>query len=214
MSSRRSPFPLAGLLAILLGSPALAAPTPTFEKDIRPILKAHCFQCHGESGKLKGDLDVRLTRLMLKGGENGPAIVAGKPTESLLFTKVRDGEMPKGEKEKKLSAKELAVLEQWIAAGAKTLRPEPNDPDAATITEEERSYWAFQPIRRPAVPQTPAEVHSSNPIDAFLWKKLHERGLSFAPEADRRTLIRRATFDLHGLPPTPAEVEAFVNDPS
>jgi hypothetical protein len=81
---------------VCLGHAALAAPTPTFEKDVRPILKAHCFQCHGESGKLKGDLDVRLTRLMLKGGENGPAIVPGKPTESPLFTKVRDGGMAKG----------------------------------------------------------------------------------------------------------------------
>src|SRR3954470_2326897 len=133
MSSRSSAFALAGLLAVLLGSPALSAPSPSFERDVRPILKAHCFQCHGESGKLKGDLDVRLTRLLLKGGEDGPAVVPGKPANSPLFTKVRDGEMPKGEKEKKLTARELAVLEQWIAAGAKTLRAEPADPNAATI---------------------------------------------------------------------------------
>ena len=183
-----------------------AAPV-LFEKDIRPIFKAHCFQCHGENGKEEGDLDVRLKRLLLEGGEHGPAIVTGQPDASLLFQKVRDGKMPKDLK--KLEAAEIALIRDWIAQGAKTARSEPQIPDAVLITAEERNYWAFQPIKNPPVPEG-----VKNPIDAFLLRKLKTKGLGFAAAADKRTLIRRATFDLTGLPPTPEEIIAFVNDKS
>ena len=122
-----------------------------FEKDIRPILKAHCFQCHGEDGREKGDLDVRLRRLLLEGGEHGPALVVGQPDKSRLYQFVREGKMPKGQA--KLSAHELALIRDWIAQGAKTARAEPMDADAVGITEEEKSFWAFQPIQNPAVPK-------------------------------------------------------------
>jgi hypothetical protein len=102
-------------------------------------------------------------------------------------------------------------LRRWIAQGAKTARPEPADPRQARFTEEELSFWAFQPVRRPALPCV-SGTSVRTPVDAFLAAKLHERGLSFSPEADKRTLIRRATYDLHGLPPTPEEVEAFLRD--
>src|SRR3954469_6213087 len=161
------------LLVVIASTTTQAADsTPRFESDVRPVLKAHCFQCHGESGKLKGGLDVRLNRLLLKGGENGPAIVPGKPADSLLFQKVRDGEMPKGEHEKKLTTRELATIETWIAVGGKVVRPEPDDPDAAPITKEKENFWSFQPIRRPNVPAAPADARVRNPIDAFLWEKL------------------------------------------
>ena len=104
----------------------------TFEKDIRPILKANCFHCHGEEGKTKGGLDVRLRHLIAKGGEQGAAIVPGKPEKSLLFTMVRDGEMPKGEG-KKLPPEKVELLRQWIAGGAKVARAEPAKPGGACL---------------------------------------------------------------------------------
>ena len=195
--------------AIFLFAVALqlrAAPV-LFEKDIRPIFKEHCFQCHGEAGKEKGNLDVRLKRLLLEGGEHGPAIVTGQPEKSLLFQKVRDGKMPKDLK--KLAEAEIALIHEWIAQGAKTARPEPEDPDPVLITEEERNFWAFQPIKNPAVPKGP-----NYPIDAFLLRKLKAKGLGFSKAADKRTLIRRATFDLTGLPPTPEEIKKFAEDKS
>jgi hypothetical protein len=197
------------IIAILiLGTTLARAAVPVlFEKDIRPILKAHCFQCHGEGGKEKGDLDVRLRRLLLEGGEHGPAIVIGQPGMSLLFQKVRDGKMPKDQK--KLAAAEIALIREWIAQGAKTARTEPEDPDAVVVTEEERNFWAFQPIKNPAVPKG-----TKNPIDAFLLRQLKAKGLAFSKAADKRTLIRRATVDLTGLPPSRAEVKNFVDDKS
>ena len=193
-------------LLLLLGAASLQAAPVLFEKDIRPILKAHCFHCHGEDGRERGDLDVRLRRLLLEGGEHGPAIVEGKPEESRLFQMVQSGKMPK--EQAKLSAEEIVLIREWIAQGAKTARPEPVDPDAVGITAEERSFWAFQPIQNPKVPEG-----ASHPVDAFLLRRLHAEGLKFSAAADKATLIRRATFDLTGLPPTPEEVKEFHRRP-
>ncbi len=177
----------------------------TFEKDVRPILKTHCFQCHGEEGETKGDLDVRLARFILRGGKDGPAIVPGKAAESHLIERVKKGEMPKGKT--KLKDRDIATLEAWVAQGAKTARPEPEKlgPEHA-FTDEERAWWSLQPIQavKPPVQKT------ASSIDAFIAAKLTEKGLSFSPETDPITFIRRASFDLIGLPPTPAEVDAFV----
>jgi len=146
--------------------------------------------------------------LSLKGGKSGPAIVVGKPDASLLMDRVRSGEMPPGKK--KLSPAEIETLRGWIAAGAKVESPEPESlATGFVITENDRRYWAFQPIHRPVVPSRPP-----HPIDAFLLAKLNGKGLAYAPPADRVTLIRRIAFDLTGLPPTPEEVDAFANDPS
>ena len=183
----------------------------TFEQHIRPILKANCFHCHGESDELKGKLDVRLARLILKGGETGPAIAPGKPTESLLLAKVKSGEMPEGEK--KLRPEQIDLIEKWIAGGAKTLRTEPDDPAQLVFTEEERNFWSFQPVTRPPIP-VGQEAAARTPIDLFLLQKLAERSLTLSPEAPKETLIRRATFDLIGLPPTPEEIAVFTNDTS
>src|SRR5262249_53780174 len=111
---------LGSLCLLLFFTVALRAASLTFEKDIRPILKAHCFDCHGEGEKLKGGLDLRLRRLMLKGGDDGPVIVPGKPDQSLLFKMVHSGEMPK--REKKLTREQVALIRTWIATGAKTAR--------------------------------------------------------------------------------------------
>jgi hypothetical protein len=185
----------------------------SFENHIRPLLKAHCFECHGEGKRLKGGLDVRLRRFLLKGGDSGPAIVAGKTDGSLLFDKIASQEMPPGKK--KLGRAEVALIGRWISEGARTSRPEPEHIAAGVhITEEERGFWSFQPIRRPQPPRTMYAGAVRTPIDTFILAKLEEKGLSLSPEADRRTLIRRATFDLTGLPPPPEEVERFVADPA
>ena len=176
----------------------------TFEVDVRPILKAHCFHCHGEDGSAKGGLDVRLRKLLFKGGKHGTAIVPGQAEKSLLYTKIRDGEMPK--EQANLSTTEVETIRQWIEQGTETARPEPDSPDE-WITVEERRFWAFQPIKNPPVPGGTA-----NPIDAFLMRRLNADGLGFSPQAGKRTLIRRATFDLTGLPPTPEEIAKFLAD--
>lgn len=196
--------------AVLSASPDLAAAGLTFEKDIRPILKANCFQCHGEDGETKGGLDVRLRRFIVKGGKSGPSVVPGQPEDSEMFKLVSEGEMPKGKKH--LPDKDIATIKNWIAQGAKTARPEPEKlgPEFA-FTDEERAWWAFQPVKHPAVPAvTHAKSVARNEIDAFLLAKLSEKGLAFAPDAAPATFIRRATFDLTGLPPTPEEVDDFV----
>ena len=201
------------LCVLLFSVISLRAAPPTFEKDIRPIFKAHCFDCHGEGEKLKGGLDLRLRRLILQGGDDGPVIVPGKPDRSPLFKLVHSGEMPK--REKKLTREQVALIKQWIAAGAKTARPEPADiGKGGGITEEERAFWSFQPIRQPAVPTTKPRDRARTPIDAFLADALAKKKLGFSPDAERITLLRRAHFDLIGLPPTPAEVEAFLADPA
>lgn len=198
-------------LIVMAVSPARAADEITFERHIRPILKAHCFHCHGEEGELKGNLDVRLKRLLEKGGDGGPAVVPGKPDESPLLERIVAGEMPPGKKP--VPAAEVERLRQWIEQGARTARPESDDPaKISEIAEEDRSYWFFQPVKRPDVPTVQAKELVANEIDAFLLAKLEPMGLSLAAEADRRTLIRRAHFDLIGLPPTPERVEAFVAD--
>src|SRR5687767_4166618 len=175
------------LLAASLAVGTLRADSPalTFERDVRPILKQHCFQCHGEGEKLKGGVDLRLRRFMDKPTESGAAvIVPGRPEESEMIKLVREGEMP--EKGKKLPAKEIAILEQWIAQGAKTARPEPEKVPKFFITEEERAFWAFQPLRRPPVPAVKGPKSSiQNPIDAFLLAKLEEKGLAFNPAAGK-----------------------------
>jgi len=200
----------------------------TFERDVRPILKQHCFLCHGEGEKLKGGVDLRLRRLMLKPGKDGDTVLSpGKPAESELVQVLIHGEMP--EKGKPLKPEEIAIIQQWVAQGAKTARAEPTEVPKYFITEEEREFWAFQPIRRPEVPKVSAQSsvrsaqspqtntkteHSPvrSPIDAFLLAQLEAKGLSFNPEADRPTLLRRVMLDITGLPPTPAETDAFLAD--
>ena len=203
-------YAVVGLLMLVSGSRA-AEPLMTYEKDVRPILKQHCFQCHGEEAKPKGKLDVRTVKMMLKGGREGSAIVPGKLAESLLWTRVEADEMPEGAK--KVPANQKAILKRWLEQGAKTARAEPDNPNDARFSEEELQHWAWQPVANVPVPQTKFAVE--HPIDKFLAVKLTANGVTkFSAEADRRTLIRRATFDLTGLPPTPKEIEQFLDDTS
>ncbi|AMV39123.1 PSD1 and planctomycete cytochrome C domain-containing protein [Planctomyces sp. SH-PL62] len=181
----------------------------TFEKDVRPILRAYCLDCHGGEST-NGKLDLRLKRFAEKGGTSGPALVPGDGEESYLLVRMQEGEMPPGEK--KVPADQIAVVERWIAAGAQTLREEPEQlPPGLPITPEDRAGWAYQPINKTSPPAVEGS-HARTPIDAFILAKLREKGLDLSPDADRRALIRRATFDLTGLPPTSEEVQAFLDD--
>ncbi len=206
-------------LLVLLGAPATLLAwegdpaSVDFETHVRPLLKAHCWQCHGEEDEPKGALDARLARFLLKGGDSGPAIVSGKHSESLLYERIASGEMPPGKK--KLSPREIEMVAQWIDAGAKTARAEPEKLSSGdTFTLDERSHWSFQPIRRPPIPPVRNAELIASPIDAFLLARLESKRLSFGPEALRATLIRRLSYDLTGLPPAPEAVEHFVGDPA
>lgn len=179
-----------------------------FEKHVRPILVEQCESCHGEK-KQSGGLRLDSKAATLKGGDTGPALVPGKPNESILLKAVNhQGELkmpPKG----KLPASSIAALEKWIADGA----IDPRDGKSATTEidwNKAREFWAFKPVVMPSVPAGTQE----SPIDRFIAAKIREQGLSTAPLADKRALIRRVTFDLTGLPPTPTEVQAFLSDDS
>ncbi len=194
-----------------------------FEKQVRPLLVTHCYECHAGE-KLKGGLSVESRRRMIQGGDTSEAIVPGDPSKSLLMEAVRyqnlDLQMPP---KNRLSNSDIAILERWIADGAhdprsddvaESIRPDSADAAVGMSIEAGREFWSFRPVANPAIPNVSDPSWVRTPIDAFVLAKLDEHGLQRAPQADRRTLIRRAYFDLIGLPPTPEEVDSFVNDPS
>jgi mono/diheme cytochrome c family protein len=212
-------IPLAALLVLTGFQPARAAEPPVspqalefFEKQVRPVLVENCQSCHGPK-KQHGDLRLDSRAGILKGGETGPAIVVGEPDKSLLIAAVRQQGDLKMPPKTRLSAAAIDALANWIRQGAPW--PETTDTAAkpATIAEVRGRHWAFQPVKNPAPPALKHPQGVRNPIDAFICQGLEARGLPPSPQANRRTLIRRATFDLIGLPPTPEEVTAFENDP-
>src|SRR5262245_54448695 len=189
------------------------------QHDVIPIMLRHCTACHGRY-KQEANLDLRTPAAMLRGGKSGPAIVRGNPAESFVVKRISAGEMPPPKKlieacVKPVEKSELDTLMKWIAAGAPVVDVQP---DVATttpdplVTDKDRDFWAFRPAARPEVPKTKTQI--SNPIDAFVLAKLEAKGLTFAPQADRATLMRRAYYDLTGLPPEPSEVKAFLEDKS
>ncbi len=189
-------------------SPVAAADPAALERAGTTILAQRCIKCHN-SEKLSSGLDLTQRVSALRGGDSGAALVPGAAQESLLFEKVRDGEMPPKEP---LPARERQALRDWIAAGApwsEILKP-------AVQPRAEADWWSLQPLQDPAPPSMEGvpEAWTRSPIDRFVFAHLREKGLEPSPPADRRTLIRRATYDLTGLPPTPEAVAAFVADSS
>jgi hypothetical protein len=211
-----------------------------FVGKVLPLLKSRCFACHGDSpdGELKGDLDLTSRKAILKGGESEePSFVPGKPKESLIYQAIRwDGyEMPPKENDR-LNETEIAYFKKWISAGA----PWPDEKRLSQLQQEsweaqdgvivttsggqsedwtnrkyaEEDLWAFQPLNHPEVPPSSSGNSSSSNIDAIINQKQKEAGIQPAGKADKLTLIRRATYDLTGLPPTPQEVNEFLNDQS
>ncbi len=200
---------MAPVIVSLLGHVSLAA---DFVKDVRPILRRVCFECHGAE-KHEGGLRLDQRDAALRGVDSGRVLIAGRPDESELLRRVS---LPRGHEEamplrgKPLSAREIKVLRDWIASGANW----PENSESAT-------HWAYVKPVRPAVPKLTPDLKSQisdlkfqvhNPIDAFVVARLVSEGMSQSPDADRATLARRLSLDLIGLPPSPAEVEAFVND--
>ena len=179
-----------------------------FEKLVRPLLVNSCSECHGARKQWAG-LRIDSRTSLLTGGDSGPAIVPGDPDESLLISAVRrtSFEMPP---ENPLTESQVAILERWIRIGAPWPNAAPVSPAKSSLLE---SHWAFQPVTDPDVPSVAHAEWVRTPVDAFVLAKLRDSHLSPSPLADRRTLIRRLSFDLTGLPPSPEDVERFVNDP-
>ena len=205
------------LIAItaIVPMPVLGAEKIDFDREIAPLLSKRCLECHN-AADAKGGLRLTTRDLALVGGESGKVLVPSRPDHSLMLKRVKTGEMPpvsRGQSQK-LPDHEIALLRRWIAEGATW----PADRtigmyDVTTDVRAGRDWWSLQPIRRPQVPQVKTR-RVANPIDAFIHAGLEEVALSMAPPADRRYLVRRAFFDLIGLPPTPRQVDQFLTDDS
>jgi mono/diheme cytochrome c family protein len=189
------------------------------QHNVIPILLRRCTVCHGARVQ-EAQLDLRNKAAILRGGKSGPAIVPGKPDESLLIKKIRAGEMPPLTRLIEVSIKpiepaETDVVARWIAQGAPEADVKPDvastEPDPL-VTDKDREFWAFKPPAAVIPPSVKNAVRVRNPIDQFILEKLEPRGLSLGPDAQRAALLRRVTFDLNGLPPEPAEIEAFLAD--
>ncbi|HWY86968.1 MAG TPA: PSD1 and planctomycete cytochrome C domain-containing protein, partial [Gemmataceae bacterium] len=196
--------------------PASPAGVEFFEKRIRPLLAANCYQCHGPEKKRAG-LTLGTLEGILKGGDRGPAITPGNPDQSLLIRAVYYDGDPRMPPKGRLSEEQIADLVAWVKMGA----PGPKVEHVLAATKkgefdlaERRKHWAYQPVVAVTLPKVKNASWCTSPIDFFILDRIEKAGLSPAPSADRRALIRRVTFDLIGLPPTPAEVDAFLADNS
>jgi hypothetical protein len=185
--------------------------TPTYQHDVLPLFEKRCAGCHG--AKPSAGFDVRDLASVMKGGTSGKALEPGKPDASLLWKKIDADQMPMGGAP--LTAEEKALVRSWIEHGqfpsadaATAVGPE------SRITDEARKFWSYQkPVKKPA-PQVKHAEQARTDIDRFILQKLEAENMTLNPDASREKLIRRAYFDLTGLPPTPEQVKAFVNDKS
>ena len=211
------------LLAPGIAGPLAAqtAPKVTFAQDVAPLLSAKCLQCHGLAEPM-ANLDLKSREGALKGGQHGPAIVPGNAAASNLYRHVAGLEQPRMPLGGKLSEEEIAALKAWIDAGAqwdagaRLSAPAPGATASAVrqFTDAQRRYWAFQKVARPNVPAVKDKGWVRTAVDAFILAKLEEKKLAPNPAADKLTLLRRAYFDLIGLPPTPEQAQAFLADRS
>jgi hypothetical protein len=187
-----------------------------FEKQVRPLLVEHCVDCHGPENR-EGGLNLATRESLLKGGDSGPALVPRNPAVSLLVQAIEYLDEPKMPPSGKLPAEKIELLRRWVESGAAW----PKDSPLATgveasrvfqVTEEQRQWWAFQPVRDVEPPSVRESDWPLNDLDRFILAKLEATGLAPAPAADRIAWLRRATLDVTGLPPTPEEIDAFVSD--
>lgn len=210
-------------------SKAAAAPAFTpqqvdfYEKEVKPILTQHCLKCHGADDKVKGGLSLATRKAVVDGGDTGSAIDPKDPDASLLLKAIHyaDESMrmpPKG----KLPAKDIATLSKWVKDGlpfpadklGDTAAQAPPKHKGGVVTEEAKRYWAYQPVKRPPLPEVKDRGWVRTPVDAFVLARLEAKGLKPVKPADKATLVRRAYYDLWGLPPTPEQVDEFVRDQS
>ncbi len=219
-------FCICSCLLISIEANALE-PTPEqlefFESKIRPVLVRECYECHNTAETQQGNLALDHQQALLKGGDNGPLLIPGKPEMSLLLRVLRhdieDLEMPEGGA--KLSATVIADFEKWIAMGAPDPREHPPSPEELAhstswdaVLDKRKQWWSFQPLDKLAKPQSRETVSSQSVVDQFISEKLDVAGLSRSQQADKRTLIRRLSFTLIGLPPTSEEIENWLKDDS
>ena len=208
---RRPTWPI-GLLVCTVAS-AQTAQKVSFSTDVAPILAKNCAQCHGPAPAM-GNLDLRSRDAALKGGQHGPAIVPGDSAGSRLYQHLTGQMKPQMPMGGRLTDAEIAVIKAWIDSGAEWDSPiaaeKPAVPAEHKFTDQQRNYWAFQKVTKPAVPA----VGARNPIDAFVAAKLASQNLQPNPPADKVTLLRRAYLDLTGLPPSPEDTQAFLADNS
>ncbi|MFM8933586.1 MAG: PSD1 and planctomycete cytochrome C domain-containing protein [Gemmataceae bacterium] len=201
-------------LLVLLGAmvPCTRAASPAddfFEQKIRPLLNDQCQKCHGEK-KQQGGLRLDSLESVLKGGDSGPAVVPGKPDDSLMIRAIRhDGDL-KMPSSKKLPASQIGLLERWVAEGA----PWPEGRTEKFAKADPKKHWSFQPVTQPAIPSVRDKAWPRNPVDAFILARLEAAGLEPLPPAEPAMLLRRVTYDLTGLPATPEEQTAFERDHS
>ncbi len=187
------------------------------EADVLPIFQMRCVVCHGKR-KQEGGLDLRTQASRLKGGKSGPAIVPGKPDASPVYQKIASGQMPPPKllvenAVRPPTTAEVETIRKWISAGAPAVQSLPNEANSnRLVTEKDRQFWAFQPPVRPSVPAPRHASDVRNPIDAFLLQKLESKNLAFNTPAAKLTLLRRVYLDLTGLPPAPADVDAYSKD--
>ncbi|MEY5027349.1 MAG: hypothetical protein RLZZ244_2877, partial [Verrucomicrobiota bacterium] len=183
-----------------------------FTQKVEPILRSRCFECHSHAHKIKGGLSLDYRSGWEKGGDSGAALLPGKPEDSLLIQAIRhaDKDLAMPPKEK-LPEEEIALLTQWVQQGAPD--PRANTPKRATDLEVGRQHWAYRPVTAPPGPPSAFPEISTHPIDAFVFASLKAQGLTPSPLADRLSLLRRATYDLTGLPPEAASIQAFLADP-
>lgn len=197
-----------------------------FESKVRPVLAASCYKCHSlAEGKAKGGLTLDTAEGLKKGGDNGATVVPGNPDKSALITAItyNDPDLQMPPKGEKLKNEEIAALVEWVKMGA----PDPRTGKAVAtkltgLTDKARMHWAFKPVTKPALPDVKAnqswakldDRKTPHPVDTFVLAKLEEKGMLPSPAADRDTLLRRASYDLLGLPPSPKELKEFHDDPS
>ena len=192
-------------------------PATVTQHDVLPVLLLRCATCHGRQYQ-DGGLDLRTKASILKGGKSGPAMVPGDPGKSLILKRILAEEMPPRKRlieasVKPMEDREVELLRQWILAGAPEIEVDSLRAEAQlSISDEDRQFWSFQPPRKLPVPTVRHDERVRNSIDAFVLEKLEAKGLSLSPEASRRTLIRRAAFDLTGLPLEPEQLDAFLAD--
>jgi hypothetical protein len=215
MLSLRENWVRFAILAAAAALPAFAQRDPLFKTEILPVLEKNCVSCHGPAQKM-AKLDLSSFTGMMEGSSSGPVIAPGKPERSLMWKMIENDQMPQGGK---LSNADKQLIKSYIQYGRFPQSTAADDAarrakEAAAITDKDRSWWSFRKPVKPAVPSVKDKDQARTEIDAFVLAQLEHKGWKMQPEADRRTLIRRAYFDLIGLPPTSAEVQAFLDDQS
>ena len=190
------------------------AKAPTFEQDVLAILNVHCLRCHGHESRQDG-LDLRSPSLMMRGGVHGPVLVPGSARSSLIYQKVSSRSMPPKDAPPMTQA-EIESIRHWIDSGAREGQPSAAyyESEARPVTSEERDFWSFRKLEPPQLQEVSRASVLTSPIDALVFEELEPKGLTLSPPADRIALLRRAYFDLIGLPPSPAEVDEFLQDDS